>query len=117
MARTQWIAVDFDHTIVDNHANDGRGWPMEGVREAFDELHSRGYKIMVHSCNNPEYIRTFCETHAISIDGVWGENKLDSWMGKPVAAAYIDDRGVPFRTWEQALADTLALVEGRPVHR
>lgn len=116
MARTQWIGVDWDHTSWDNHANGGAGGPMEGFREALDEFHSRGWKVMVHSCNNPGFIRKCCEAHNLPVDAIWGEAPIDHG-GKPVCAVYIDDRGVHFVDWDQALRETIELVDGRPVRR
>lgn len=117
MSRSVWIGCDFDHTLWDNHANDGKGAPMPGAADAIDEFHSRGWKVMVHSCNNPAFLRKMCDDHDLNIDAIWGEGGIDHGA-KPVCAAYVDDRAIHFGgDWAQAVHDVLALVEHRPIKR
>ena len=103
MTRVPWVAVDYDHTIKDNEANT----PMAGVGEALQELRARGIRILIHSCNDPDYIRQQLQEWGIVVDGVW------DGVGKPVCVAYIDDRGLRFTgDWQQTTADILRLLEG-----
>lgn len=113
MVRTQWIGIDFDHTLWDND----KDAPMEGVRDAIDEFRSRGYKVLVHSCNRPEFIKGRLLDAGIVVDGVWGEAPFDHGV-KPVCAVYIDDRGVGFRgDWAETTRQALELVGERPIKR
>ena len=83
---------------------------MAGVGEAFQEIRARGIKIMVHSCNNPDYIGQRLLNQGIVIDGIW------AGAGKPVASVYVDDRGYRFTgDWQQTAQDVIAMVESRPV--
>lgn len=109
----QWIAIDFDHTMFDTP----NMVPMAGAREAIEAFRERGWRIMVHSCNSPEWIRRMCNEHGIVVDGIWGEGAMDAGQ-KPICAAYIDDRAIGFRgDWQGTMEETIAFVEGRPVKR
>ena len=99
------IGIDFDHTIVDSATAE----PLPGVRDAISRLRELGHKILVHSCNNPRYIKQWMLDHDIRHDYIW-EDK-----GKPVCDIYIDDRAYrfPFNgDWNEELPkilDTLKL--------
>lgn len=113
MTRGQWVAVDFDHTLWDNHNNR----PMPGAQDAIEELHNHGLRVIVHSCNRPAFIREMCEEHRLYVDAVWGE--LPGQEGqKPVAAVYVDDRGLRFDgDWAETTRQVLEMVADRPVRR
>ena len=102
-----WIAVDFDHCLWKNERNE----PAEGFRDFLDEVHSRGYKVIIHSCNRPAFIRQMCELHDLRVDAIWGE--LPGQEGqKPVARIYCDDRAYRFDgNWNKATQDILQLLE------
>ena len=105
----RWIG---DHTAWSHKLNA----PMPGVHEAFDAFRLSGHKILIHSCNNPGWIRQMCEEHNIRPDYIWGETGLEG--GKPVAALYVDDRAMEFKEWSKdAIDEMLARVEGRPVRQ
>ena len=105
--------MDWDHTAWDN-PNDA---PADGFRDFLDEIHSRGNKIIVHSCNQPSWIRKMCDEYDLRVDAIWGESPMDHGA-KPVAALYVDDRGYHFDgDWTKATGEILELVDERPVHR
>lgn len=107
---TQWIAVDWDHTLFKTYEE----IPTENAREFLDAIHDKGWKVIVHSCNNPSYIRQQCELHKLRVDAIWGEAGLEG--AKPVCAAYLDDRAVGFRgDLMDSFTQIEALVEGRPI--
>ena len=101
-----WIAVDFDHCLWKNERNE----PAEGFRDFLDEVHSLSWKVIVHSCNRPAFIRQMCELHDLRIDAIWGE--LPGQEGqKPVASAYVDDKGVQFRgDWASTTEEVLKFI-------
>lgn len=107
---TQWIAIDFDWTIWDNANNR----PMEGAADAIETLRSQGFKVIIHSCNRPGFIKQQLLEHSIVVDGIWGESPLDHG-NKPVASVFIDDRAIHFTTWAEALPLALEMAGGRPV--
>ena len=113
MSRPQWIAVDFDHCAWHNEEER----PADGFRDALDEFHSRGFKVIIHSCNSPAFIRKMCEQHDLRVDAIWGEGEIDHGA-KPVCTVYVDDRAVHFDgDWAKAVHDVLALAEDRPIRR
>lgn len=115
------IVVDFDGTICE-HAFPDVGPPTPGVAKALQDLRDMGFYIVVHSCRTSGYwdaiqtqdvkdipdavpgtdvcpnrqaeqfkiIVDFMEKHNIPYDEIYGEDK-------PVALAYIDDRGIEYR--------------------
>lgn len=84
--------------------------PMEGARDALSAIHEQGHYVTVHSCNNANWIRQMCEEHDLRVDVVW------EGRGKPVAAAYIDDRGVTYAgDWPAAIIEAMVFANERPV--
>lgn len=104
------IAVDFDGVIADGHRVDlHKVRLMPGVREALDEFKAMGYDLVVFTCRcnfegGKEFVEDFLRLHG-----------LDSYFRevtnvKPVAAYYIDDHGVRFHNWRNAV-DTVRFLE------
>lgn len=105
MSLTQWVAVDFDHTLVDIDK------PLVGARDAMLKLKELGYGIMIHSCNNVEWIKKVLRKHDIPFDYIWNPSED---KGKPVCFAYVDDRGVGFNgDWNDAISQIVNLDERR----
>lgn len=112
MANSRWIGVDFDWTLWHSRKQE----PMPGAIEAMQQLRERGFKIMVHSCNNPGFIRQCCTNYGIPIDAVWGESSLDAG-GKPNCEVFIDDRGFYFDgDWASATPRIIDQVLHRASH-
>jgi hypothetical protein len=96
------IVVDFDGTICE-HRFPAFGEPLAGAREALQRLKAAGYWIIIHTVrtsssyrstdiydpeiHSPEAVRAYLERHQIPCDEIWLHDK-------PVAMAYIDDRGL-----------------------
>jgi hypothetical protein len=114
------IVVDFDGTICE-HRFPAFGKPLAGAREALQRLKEAGYWIVIHTVrtssayramemydpevNSPEAVSAYLERHQIPFDEIWLHDK-------PVAVAYIDDRGLRVvgdrkRSNWQEIADTL----------
>jgi hypothetical protein len=89
------IALDFDGTI--------RSWdtnkPLEGAKDSINILRERGWKIIIHSCNSKDFIEDWLRNNDIRYDDIWTKE------GKPVASVYLDDCGLKFTSWDQALKD------------
>lgn len=106
----QVIGIDFDHTLWDTFKNE----PMPDAHYALDCIHDAGHKVLIHSCNNPAWIRAMCEQHNLRVDYIWGETGLEG--GKPVCALYVDDRAHYFRgNWRGEIDEILARVGDVPV--
>lgn len=118
------VAVDFDGTLCTNHA-----WvspthiegPIEGAREFTEKLRELGLTICIHSCrtnpalNGPDVARAardamavWLDKHGFVYDSIWMQ------AGKPIASAYVDDRGVscrPVTEGPQAFDNALMMVK------
>ena len=114
---TRTVAVDFDGVIHDYK----RGWfdgaiygePLPGAIEALQELAAK-YAVVVHSTRDPEQIAPWLTERGITCrtDDAFDEREFWDVIGtvlisqrKYPAIAYIDDRGIRFISWPQALDD------------
>lgn len=101
------VCIDLDGTL----ASWADGWqgvghigdPIEGAKEFMEALKEEGFYIVVHSCRaNGEFSTDKTEDIFIAVGAIrtWlVENKIPfdliyGGKGKPVAVAYVDDRGV-----------------------
>jgi ribonucleotide monophosphatase NagD (HAD superfamily) len=120
------IVIDLDGTICE-HRYPAFGEPIAGAREALQRLKEAGYWIVIHTVrtssyyrqvqlydddvNSPEVLAAYLQRHDIPFDEIWLHDK-------PVAMAYIDDRGMRLvgdtkkSNWKE-IADTL-LLETQP---
>lgn len=123
MART--VCVDFDGVI---HAYT-RGWhdgtiydqPLPGALDGLRAL-MRDYAVVIHTARNARQVgpwlqeRGFVTTLDIDLPyelQFWNQlGGLFVTNRKMPAVAYIDDRGIRFENWDQALAD-LRRFDGR----
>jgi hypothetical protein len=96
------VVVDLDGTICE-HRFPAFGEPIAGAREALQRLKHAGFWIIIQTVrtssyyrtvgmyqpevNSPEAVRAYLERHHIPFDEIWLHDK-------PVAMAYIDDRGL-----------------------
>lgn len=95
------VAIDFDHTLVDYDE------PLPGAKEALQKLRDAGHKILIHSCNNEEWIRRILNTYEMPYDYIWDG-------GKPVCHAYVDDRAIAFSgDWDATLAEIYTIEKRR----
>ena len=91
------VAVDFDYTLVK------RDTLIPGAKEAMQKLRDMGYNIIIHSCNNRDWIARVLNTNNIPYDYIW-DSSLD--RGKPIADWYIDDRAIGFRgDWDAVVKE------------
>ncbi len=106
------ICIDFDHTIRDLHV-EGEGTeespyfkvdrPFPGARDAISKLREKGYLVVIHSCNDPDFIEQWMNNYDIRHDGIW--------TVKPVGTIYIDDRALRFEgDWHKTLNTALGLI-------
>lgn len=99
------LAIDFDGTICKYQPfKDGIIWqePNEGAKEVLTKLHDNGWKLIVHTCRAKKSfenwaasiaeIEAWLNKHGIPFDDITDE--------KPIATAYIDDRGLRFTSWQ-----------------
>jgi hypothetical protein len=115
------VAVDFDGVI---HAY-SKGWhdgtiydePVPGALDAIESLMER-YAVAIFTTRDTEQVKDWLLGHGF--DDIWTDlaweppfwNEAGSLLvtnRKPAAIAYIDDRGIRFESWNQALADLARL--------
>lgn len=114
---TQTVAVDFDGVIhsYDKGWQDGTiyGVPLPGSLEALDALLGK-YAVFVHTTRDPYQVEDWLAGHGVNCVIDNGDGEPEFWNGRGVvlvtrrkypAVAYIDDRGIRFENWPQALAD------------
>ncbi len=104
------LAIDFDHTINNNQdIEEGARFskPFKGAKESIESFRSKGYKIMIHSCNRKQWILEWMNHWEIPFDYIWDGDK-------PVADCYIDDCAVGFRgDWESTTREVEDLLNER----
>jgi hydroxymethylpyrimidine pyrophosphatase-like HAD family hydrolase len=117
------ICIDFDGTICDFKFPE-IGDPKPGVKEALQSFRDMGYRIVIYTCRTcrflpeifhpdeidiPQNARTvmlrkgvrdmkdWLDQHEIPYDEI-----DDGMLGKPLANAYIDDKGIRFdNNWKE----------------
>ena len=118
-ARVSTVAVDFDGVI---HAY-SKGWqdgtiydePMPGALDGLRKLMEH-YAVFIHTTREPATVARWIKDKS-GIEMSWHQdestlpefwNERDTILvtrRKLPAVAYIDDRGIRFTSWDQALAD------------
>ncbi|HZB28961.1 MAG TPA: hypothetical protein VE465_02225 [Streptosporangiaceae bacterium] len=119
-AHPKTVAVDFDGVI---HAYT-KGWadgtiydePIPGALDAIRALMDAGVAIFVHTTRDPVQVARWIKQRS-GIETAWHEDPATVpkfWNDttavlvtnqKLPAVAYIDDRGIRFNSWPQALRD------------
>jgi phosphoglycolate phosphatase-like HAD superfamily hydrolase len=117
------VAVDFDGVI---HAY-SKGWqdgtiydePVPGAFDAIRSLTNAGIAVCVHTTRNPQATAGWLRARDVSAhseremaaDGCpvgefWDRTDIVLVTNRKLpAVAYIDDRGIRFESWDQALED------------
>lgn len=109
----QTVVFDFDG-VIHSYTSGWKGYdkipdpPVEGIKEAIDEIRSEGYEVVVCStrCGNilgMSAVKKYLMDHNIIVDNVVKE--------KPPAIVYIDDRAICFDGESNKLLDKIKRFE------
>lgn len=103
----QTIAIDFDGVIhkYSNGWQDGSCYDcaIEGAIDALRKLLDRGYKIVIFSTRADTEERISEMRHWLKKYGLSRNYEYEITNKKPIAIAYIDDRGIRFTNWKDML--------------
>lgn len=113
------VCVDFDGVIAQENGWQGvdfLGDPIPGAKEFLENL-SKDFEIIIFTCRCTEGIngvekgvllanrvRAYMQKHELPFDQIY------YGQGKPIAKAYIDDRGICCRPQEDSMAYAKALL-------
>ncbi len=107
------ICLDFDGVIYKNSKGFADGTlydkPLNGALESLKTLHKKGFQIIIHSCK--------CNPERPLVNGLTGKELIRNWLKKydvshtvsdivhikPNALVYIDDKGLRFENWADAM--------------
>ncbi len=104
------VAVDLNGTLATGRGPDPSFWgnPTEGAVAAMQSLKDRGYLVCINSVvGDRDAIRGWLTEHGIPFDHVnESPAQPDGSSDKLNAAAYLDDRAIPFRgDWKETMND------------
>ena len=116
------LAIDLDGVLFKIYWGDEQGMVFDinkfgevipGAREGMKALKKAGFYLIVHTCRtNPELNRIeHCSVAELqkTVELKLKEEDIPfdevfAGVGKPVAAAYIDDRAIRFESWNDVLS-------------
>jgi hypothetical protein len=117
MSDQKYVCIDLDGTIA--HYDEWKdvrhfGDPIPGVQDALQRLRTEGWKMIIYTTRrNKKLVADYLNSHAIPFDYI-NENPdqpKNAAGGKPIANAYIDDRGIQFNgDWQMTANEVLQFV-------
>ena len=110
--RSKELLVDFDGTLA-TWAYPDAGEPTPGAARAMRMLRDRGYRIVVWTARMDSSVYSLAERiKTLYMLQDWLErynieyDEIDMYQaGKRVAGAYIDDKAIRYRAWDEVLRD------------
>ena len=88
------VAIDWDGTLVEHKWPEMGEW-LPGAVDFVKALQKRGFKVVIHSCR-AGYLKGNTEIRERLNAAGLKDVTLHTEPGKPLAVAYVDDRGVHF---------------------
>ena len=109
------VCIDFDGVIhsYDKGYGDGSlyGDPIEGAIDNIVKLHDTGHNIYILTARNKKQhkeVETWIRTH---LPDSHKDISITVSNTKPPAGAYVDDKAIAFRDWDQAMADIIIQID------
>ena len=106
MKHPQTVAVDLDGVLAAYDFWRGKehiGEPISGAHLFLTQLKLMGFNVTVHTSRQErhamDYVRAWLKENEMPYDELWEA------QGKPLAVAYVDDRGVECRPQENSMYD------------
>jgi hypothetical protein len=100
------IAVDLDGTIAEYDGWKGEkhfGRPKPYAHEALQKMRQMGMKVIIHTARKHKgLVKQYLESENLPYDKI--ARNID---GKPIADVYLDDKGMKFKNWIQAMTDVM----------
>lgn len=98
------LAIDFDDVLMDpTYIKPGKrmGEPIPGAIEGMQALQQAGHIIIIHTVrgDRPEHVEQWLDFFGIPYNEVT--------RTKPEADFYLDDKALPFLSWDLTLRDLL----------
>lgn len=97
------LAVDFDGTLC-QYQKFGpiTNPPNEGAKQVIDVLRANGWTIIIHICRASQVHEDYKDSIKAIIEWLQKYEIVvdDITADKPIATAYIDDRGLRFTNWQ-----------------
>lgn len=96
----KWLGIDLDKTLAEGiWPEAGIGEPMEGAKQAMDELHRLGLKAIIYTArpwSDYENIERWLNDHEMPFSRIV--------CGKALLLAMIDDRNIEFKgDWNEVV--------------
>lgn len=96
--KSKVIAIDLDGTICTEERTFEKSLavPLPGAVSKIQDLHDQGHTIIIWTARGWEQFRmteNWLRQHQIQFDALL--------MGKPIVDIWIDDRAIPFESWEK----------------
>lgn len=102
------VAIDFDGTLVEHRWPEVGEW-LPGAVDFVKMLQKRGFKVVIHSCR-ASHLKGQTEIREKLRSAGIKDVEIHTEPGKPLAVAYVDDRGVHCTgNYDQALKEILEL--------
>ena len=96
------ICIDVDGVIADySKGFKGPkviGDPLPGAKEFLEKLRAAGWKIIIHTTRATDVMQEYMARNGLYYDEINDNSSLRGENpGKPIAAVYLDDRGICFK--------------------
>lgn len=109
------VCIDFDGVIhsYDKGYGDGSlyGDPIKGAIDNIVKLHDAGHEIYILTARNKNQHKEVENWIRKYLPDSHKDISITVSNTKPPAGAYVDDKAIAFRNWDQAMADIIIQID------